>query len=65
MHRIELPEGITKCYTVGDMVEYLSKFPVDKPLIIDDNGDTYEVPIGVWDENHEDKDVTSPVAIFI
>ena len=52
-----------ECNTVGELREFLKRFPDDKPLILDIKGNTYPVVIDNWDEA-DDCDTDYPVAIF-
>jgi DNA-binding transcriptional regulator LsrR (DeoR family) len=50
--------------TIGDLRKAIEKYPDDKPIIIDDNGDTYGFNISRWDYAPDD-DISHPLAIFI
>lgn len=54
-----------KFATVGELVKYLQKFDASRPLIVDDDGDTWEVDremIRPWGGEDGPND---PIAIFI
>lgn len=46
--------------TVGDLKRELAKYPDDKLVIIDDDGNTTGFSVDIWDENSDD----SPIALF-
>jgi hypothetical protein len=51
------------CNTVGELMEALKHWPLDKPIVQDSLGDTYPLTVQDWsDEPSESLDW--PVAIF-
>ena len=48
--------------TVGEMMELLKQFPVDKPIIMDEEGNTWSPEVYNWADS-EDEDIDWPLAI--
>ena len=48
--------------TAGEMIELLRQFPVDKPIIMDEDGNTWSPEVYNWAEG-EDDDINWPLAI--
>ena len=53
-----------ECQTVGELRKALDRWPDDKPLILDDDGNTYPVTITEWAEA-EANDLDWPAAIMV